>query len=143
MSTDAAASPAAPGDRIAIAIARALIGEAPTPEEIQRWHAALERRGLPLLRSRDRALWDRMVRSPGLIGPIDAALALCDPHSPVRQRLFLMLAVLEASPAHVKRFIPGDEGPGALLSLVPRGALAVLRTAAGLAVLAALPRDGR
>ena len=129
-------------DRLATSIAGWLIGEPPTPEEIARWRHAVELRGVAIVSARDRALWDLIHRSPSLIGPVDAGLALVDPNSPVRHRLYLMLAILEASPAHVSRFIAGDESIGTLLGLIPRGVAAAFRSLFGF-VLIALHSAGR
>jgi hypothetical protein len=116
-------------------VARHLIGEEPTADEAARWARALEVAALPLERERDRRLWALAMRGPGWLGLVDAGLALADPHSPVRQRVCLMLAILEASPAHTRHFLAGRWGPGALLALGARGTAAVLRAAAGLALV--------
>jgi hypothetical protein len=126
-------------DPLAIAIARHLIGEPPRPEEITRWRSAIEGQGAVLANDRDRRLWDLIRRSPWLIGPVDAGLALVEPNSAVRHRLCLMLAVLEASPHYTHRFLSPDSGPLALLALVPRLALAALRSALGLILVSAYP----
>ncbi|HTM58564.1 MAG TPA: hypothetical protein VL123_09140 [Candidatus Udaeobacter sp.] len=141
--SESRAAAAVADDRIAIAIARGLIGEDPTADEIARWKRAVEIAALPLASGRDRALWDLIQRSPRMIGPVDAGLAFLDPHSPVRQRLYLMLAVLEASPAHVGRFIAGDEPVGALLGLIPRGIAAAFRSAVGIVLVALHPAAPR
>ena len=116
-------------------VARHLIGEDPTPAEAARWAHALEVAALPLERERDRRLWALGMRSPAWLGLIDAGLALSDPWSPVRQRLCLMLAILEASPDHAHRFLPARWGAGGWLALAARGTLGVLRAACGLALV--------
>jgi hypothetical protein len=85
--------------------------------------------------ARDQALLARMVESPWTIGPLDAGLALVDPESPVRFRLCLMMAVLEASPAHCPRFLPAPYPKAALLGLALRMAAAAARSALGLAMV--------
>ncbi len=116
-------------------IARHLVGEEPRPGVCARWLEALEVAAAPLARERDRRLW-ALARRPGpWLGLVDAGLALTDPHSPVRQRLCLMLAILEASPAHVGRFLERDLSPVAFLPLAARGVLAGARSAAGLLVV--------
>ena len=113
-------------------IGRALVGEEPTPEEVARWQDAVTLRALPLARPIDRSLWN-VARRGGLgLGLVDAGLAVTDPWSPVRHRLYLMLAVLEASPAHLPRFESGDRPEAAVLAgLALRGTLAVARSVAG------------
>lgn len=67
-----------------------------------------------------------------LAGLVDAGLALSDPYSPVRQRACLMLAVLEASPAHVGRFEARAIPAWGWLALAGRGVVAAARSVAGL-----------
>jgi hypothetical protein len=112
-----------------------LIGEPPLPEETERYRRAVELRGAHPRTERDRRLLECMVRHPWTIGPLDAGLALADPDSPVRFRLYLMLAVLEASPAHGRRFLPAPYPRVALVGLALRMTLAALRLALGLALV--------
>ena len=76
-----------------------------------------------------------MIRHPWSIGPLDAGLALSDPESPLRFRLCLMMAVLEASPAHCRSFLPAPYPKVALLGLALRMAAAALRSGLGLAMV--------
>lgn len=125
----------APSEREAQQFARYLIGEPPRPEEIERYRLAVELRDAAPRTERDRRLLACMVRRPWTIGPLDAGLALTDPDSPVRFRLCLMLAVLEASPAHCRRFLPAPYPRAALLGLALRMAGAAARSALGLAMV--------
>lgn len=128
----------APTAEDARSLARALVGEAPTAEEITRWQAAVAACAGPLARPIDRALWSLARRGEPALGLVDAGLALSDPYSPVRHRLYLMLAVLEASPAHVARFeAPDRPALSAGLALAARGALAVARSLGGLVLVVA------
>ena len=90
----------------------------------------------PLASAREKKLWVLARRGAPWLGFVDAALALVDPYSPVRHRVYLMLAVLEASPAHARRFEP-RETPAfvAALRLGARGTVGLLRTTIGLALL--------
>jgi len=124
-----------PSEREAQRFARYLIGEPPRPEEIERYRRAVELRGAVPRTERDRRLLERMIRHPWTIGPLDAGLALTDPDSPVRFRLCLMMAVLEASPAHCRRFLPAPYPKRALAGLALRMAVAALRSALGFALV--------
>ena len=115
--------------------ARYLIGEAPSPAEIERYRRAVALRDAGPRSGRDRGMLERMVRHPWMIGPLDAGLALTDPESPVRFRLCLMLAVLEASPAHCARFLPAPYPRSALFGLALRMAGAAARSALGVAMV--------
>jgi hypothetical protein len=112
-----------------------LIGEPPRPEEIERYARAVELRDATPRTARDRRLLECMNRHRWTIGPLDAGLALADAESPVRFRLCLMMAVLEASPAHCPRFLPEPYPRVALLGLALRMARAALRSALGLAMV--------
>jgi hypothetical protein len=118
-------------DRTARAIARQLIGEDPSEAEISRWQRAVAARCAPLERERDRRLWRLIETRPSWIGIVDAGLALTDSASPIRHRLYLMLAVLEASPAHTRRFLSRDYPRFTLIALAARMALAAARGVCG------------
>lgn len=124
-----------PEAREAEHFARYLIGEPPLDEEVERYRRAVAVRGAEPVAARDRALLERMRRHPWLIGPLDAGLALLDPDSPVRLRLCLMLAILEASPAHCPRFLPAPYARPKLAGLALRMAAAAARSALGLVMV--------
>lgn len=134
----AAAPPRDPlGEDVAQAIARHLIGEEALPAETARWREAVGMHGALIEYERDRRLWAMLMRRPALIGVVDAGLALADPHGPVRHRLFLMLAVLEASPQHTPRFLSQPFSRWALSGLALRMAAAALRATIGLVLVLA------
>ena len=115
-------------------IARALVGDDPTPEEIERWRRAVEQVAPPLATARDRALWAWARRGAPWTGLVDAGLALVEPWSDVRHRLYLLLAVLEASPSHVDRFEVRDvSAAAAVVEVVLAGARGLLRSVLGVA----------
>jgi hypothetical protein len=122
-------------EREARRLARYLIGEDPLPGEAARYALALDAAALPLERERDRRLWALAMSSTTALGLVDAGLALVDPYSPVRQRVCLMLAVLEASPAHTRHFLSAPYPRAALLGLGLRMAGAALRSAGGFALV--------
>lgn len=74
-------------------------------------------------------------RHPSCLPPLDAACGLVRPEALLRKRLFVMLALLETSPAHATRFLAT---PRRLLPaagrLVLLGLSAGLKIAAGLAL---------
>ena len=72
------------------------------------------------------------MRHPWLLGPADAGLAWVAPYSPLRHRILLMLAILEASPHHHRRFLAAPWPKTAVVSLAARAAWAVVRVVAGI-----------
>ena len=126
----------APDGVAARRVARALIGEDPTAAETERWLRAVAQTGLPLERPIDRRLWAVAKRGNPWVGLVDAGLALTDPWSPVRHRIYLMLAVLETSTAHVARFEAREASAViTVAALVARGGFGVLRVIFGVALV--------
>jgi hypothetical protein len=119
--------------RAARILARALIGENPTPGEIERFEKAVRTRAPSIQTACERRLWELAMRGPVRASLVDAGLALSDPHSPVRLRMCLMLAILEASPHHVGRYMMPDRwNLFTPFVLAFRGMLAVVRAGLGL-----------
>jgi hypothetical protein len=69
------------------------------------------------------------VQRPWAIGALDGALALCDRGAPLRQRLLLMAAILEARPQYCDDFLPRErtaiEAAAVALRVVRAGLLAI------------------
>jgi len=54
----------------------------------------------------ERRLWRIVNRYPFLLRIVDGGLALLKPHGGIRRKIYMMLAILEASPEHAGRFLP-------------------------------------
>jgi hypothetical protein len=124
-------------------LSRYLIGEAPTPEEAERWTRAVALRDASVTSACDRRIWAAIMRHPALVGFADAGLALVDPLSPVRHRILLMLAILEASPHHHRRFLAAPWPRIALIALAARGAWAAIRSVLGVLWVRAMGAGSR
>ena len=75
-------------------------------------------------------------RRPWSLPLLDAAVGLIDPDSLLRKKLLLVVAILEATPAHVETFTPRPSSRIAVISrLAVWGASSVLKALAGLAIL--------
>ena len=85
-----------------MAFGRYLLGDAPSEDALRLFVRAAAT--LPPLDQREARLAAFLLRNRWAIGPVDAALALMRPASPVRGRIFLMLAVLECLPEYAPRF---------------------------------------
>jgi hypothetical protein len=116
-------------------LARYLLDEDALPDEIERYIRAIDAGEASLTSACQRHLWKLAMRSKLWLGLVDAGLALTEPYSPIRHRLCLMLAVLEASPAHTRCFIARPQGRVAFLELALRGLLATARSAVGILVV--------
>jgi hypothetical protein len=118
-------------------VARHLIGRDPADAERIRYADAVTRQALPLT-DRERRLWQRMLAHPRLFNAVDGALALVRPTSPIRQRGYIMLAVLEASPEHTDLFLARERRRSlVLLSVFTAAAAGAMRALLGLLVIAA------
>ncbi len=72
------------------------------------------------------------------LGLIDAGLALMRPDSEVRRRLYIMFALLEASPDYCDYFLPKKRGPFYLFIIVWAGLSALFKAAVGCLLVKAL-----
>ena len=70
-----------------------------------------------------------------MMGWVDAGLVLLKPASPLRRKLFTMLAILEASPSYTRDFLSRPFPPYHLLRLAVVCVRAVGRSTAGVAIL--------
>jgi hypothetical protein len=58
------------------------------------------------LNKNDQKLLNFILKYPMSIGAIDAALVFYNPYSEIRRRLYIILAILEASPDYYDAFLP-------------------------------------
>jgi hypothetical protein len=125
-------------------IVRYLAGVEPKPELVDRYRRAHEH----LLRDppsrEDQLLLDAVRRQAWTLPLLDAATGLVAPHSRLRSKVLLVVALLETDPAFAARF---EEESLSLPVLVVRLAwaavAAVAKAAAGLIVYAVLVKRGR
>jgi hypothetical protein len=123
----------------AVEFSRYLISEDPTPAEVDRYARACERLGLG--ESRADPLLAACMRHPSWVGLLDGACALMEPHHPLRRKLAVLTAILEASPEHVESFLPPSGGRlRCLLVLATSTILAGFRATLGLPLLISLRR---
>lgn len=85
--------------------------------------------------ARDHAIANFVSRHPWSLGPFDAAFALCRPGAALRQKLFVMTAVLEARPQYCDRFVPVDRSRFYAVTIAFVALRAALRSIGGLVLL--------
>src|SRR5687768_6123484 len=90
----------------ALVFGKYLVGQVPDEHSIGLYSDAMKKAPVPLS-VKEQRLVRFMVRNKWSVGLVDAALAMFGKNSNVRRKLFVMLAILEVSPAHVQKFIPG------------------------------------
>lgn len=87
-----------------------LVGSQPSKKLIDRYVEAIKNSSSQVSH-KDQKLLTYLVRNPWSIGIIDAALPFYRPHSEVRRRIYVMLAILEASPSYTEKFLPVQRNP--------------------------------
>ena len=112
-------------------IAEYLIGEPPTDKEELLYRRAVESLGASF-DSRQEKVWRSMLNSRFSMSVFDAGLALTDPSNTIRQRIFVMLSILEASPGHTGHFLPEPFGARRFASILIRMTGSALRSVVGL-----------
>ncbi|MCC5874707.1 MAG: hypothetical protein JJU11_00680 [Candidatus Sumerlaeia bacterium] len=88
-------------DREARILASYLVNRLPRPEHRLRYREAVRRLAIGGSRALRLGL-----RFPVLLGLLDGGCGLVRPDDPLRQRLLVMAAVLEATTDHVEEFLP-------------------------------------
>ncbi|MBI4137796.1 MAG: hypothetical protein HY472_00920 [Candidatus Sungbacteria bacterium] len=95
-------------------LGRYVVGADPSDQEIMLYEKAARTLGKPMDR-RTRFFWESALRHPWLLGFVDAGLAFYDPRSALRHRIYIMLAILEASPRNAEFFIRSARREGLFL----------------------------
>ncbi len=125
-----------------LVLARYLLrGREAAPEAVERYAAACGKLFGGPAAPEDLALLELVRRRPWALPLLDAAAALVRPHSLLRKKLFLMLAILETMPAHAETFAPRP-GPRwrVILRLAVWGALGGLKATLGLVLYSIVRR---
>ncbi len=97
------------------------------------------RAGAGKVSAHDRKLLAFVLKHPWSLGLIDGGLALLDPQSEVRKRIYVMFAVLETQPEFWQDFLPASRNPFYIFSVAAFGLRAIFRALAG-CILVALVR---
>lgn len=80
-----------------------LIGKQVGAEVIDRYEMAVQIKQLSMNLS-EQKIWSLMLNYNIVLASVDSCLALSNRHSPIRQRIFIMLAILEAHPDYFYSF---------------------------------------
>ena len=121
---------------------RYLVGRMPPPELVERYREANRILLGGTAPGSDAAVLAFARRHPWSIPFLDGAAGLVRPGSLLRNKILVMAAVLEASPAFAEEFLPGAVRPVPLmLRVLGLGTLAVARAAFGVLVYAAAARS--
>jgi hypothetical protein len=108
-----------------------LVKRPPSNLIIKRYVDAL-RHNPQTLNRQDSRLLDFIHMHPWSLGYIEAGLALRQPYSEVRRRLYVMLAILESSPDYTTAFLPQQRSLWYMGVVLYAGLRACCKTVAGL-----------
>lgn len=114
------------------AFARYLVKKPPTAGVIKLYERGA-RRNKP--EKSDAKLLAFVRSNPRMTGLIDAGLVFYRPHSEVRRRIYVMLAVLEASPEYHDDFLPKRRTPFYVFFVAFSGLRAIVKSLCGLALV--------
>ncbi|MCW3125431.1 MAG: hypothetical protein JWO03_1089 [Bacteroidetes bacterium] len=112
-------------DNEAQVLSRYLIGEKCSDQTVYHYTEAVQKMNAVLNESQMKT-WRSMLRSLFYLKLIDSGLALTNPQSPLRKRIFIMLALLESSPDHVRYFLPQERSIWYLIPLGFRAGMSAL-----------------
>ncbi|HTA83002.1 MAG TPA: hypothetical protein VK783_08715 [Bacteroidia bacterium] len=77
---------------------------------------------------------DFMLRYPSVIGMVDGAMALNNPESGIRKKIYVLFSILESNPRYARHFLPSNEV--GLFSIILSGIRAVWNAITGFILLA-------
>ena len=98
-------------------LSKYLIGERCSEQTVQHYAVAVEKLHASLTPAQQH-IWDSMISFRPYLKLVDSGLAVTNAQSPLRKRIFIMLTLLEASPDHVRYFLPQERS---ICYLIPLG----------------------
>jgi hypothetical protein len=123
------------------AFTRYLVGRTPPPEIVARYRAAHGELFAAAPAGTDASLVAFVRRHPWSVWFLDPAVGLLRPGSLLRNKILVMAAILETSPAFADEFLSRPMHPVALaLRVIGLGTLAVVRAALGFVLYPAAAR---
>ena len=111
-----------------------LIRQSPSEKEKILYAGAMQKLNI-CLSSYEEKQWHFLMKNNWALPFADAALAVKDSSSSIRRKIFLMLAILEASPNHIEYFLPKKHSAFYLIQLFFVGIRAITRRMFGFLLL--------
>ena len=105
------------GDREAQILSKYLVGRECSTEIANRYAEAVNKLSAGHSAS-EQTTWQKMLSNSFYLKMVDSGLAISNPQSTLRKRIFIMLAILEASPDFMESFLPQKRS---IYYLVPLG----------------------
>lgn len=104
-------------DHEAQILSKYLVGKECPSEIADRYLEAVNKLNA-VFNDKEQKTWSKMLISPFYLKLIDSGLAISNPQSALRKRIFIMLAILEASPDFTESFLPQERS---IFYLIPLG----------------------
>ncbi|HVI69158.1 MAG TPA: hypothetical protein VM581_01750 [Magnetospirillaceae bacterium] len=123
----------------AAVLCKYVVGAQPTARTQQLYTAVIGREK-EMLSKEDALVMQYALKYPGRIIYLDSALALVRPSAALRQRLYAMFAITEATPEHAQRYLPVSTPPLYVVVIGLISLRAVYRTIIGLVLLRVVER---
>ena len=114
----------------AVILCRYLTGTNPVKKVIERYSETVRQEAVSLTPAQQKK-WLRCLRHPFLLPYADAAWAWPDPLHPLRHRIYIMLAILEAHRNYQPYFLPAERSYSYRFFIVLRLVRSAFRLAAG------------
>lgn len=111
-----------------------LTGRPATAQVVDLYAKAMHNLSLPL-NATESKYWDFMMRNEWSIGCIDGAMALRNPKGNIRQKIFILFAILESTTDYSDLFLPVQQDSISIFNIFISGARGVIRTIIGLILL--------
>jgi hypothetical protein len=111
-----------------------LIGQLPAEKEKMLYADAMQKLDISFSHAEEKQ-WRFLMKNKLLIPFIDSALAVKNPSSSIRRKIFIMLAILEASPNYTEYFLPKKHSPIYMVKIFFVGIRAITRRILGLFLL--------
>ncbi|MBX7180881.1 MAG: hypothetical protein K1X82_02120 [Bacteroidia bacterium] len=122
-------------EKEAIAISIYLLGKPCSSTLVERYIRAHQKHEIKL-EHKDVKLWKWALNGRFWMACIDSGLALVQPKSPIRRKIFTMLAILEASVENTSFFLPTAQSPFVVwVKLFQQGVKAVFFSLLGLVLV--------
>lgn len=98
-------------------LSRYLIGEQCSDAIAIHYQKALDAHQA-ILTTQQQKVWNKMLHSPLYMRLVDSGLAVVNPQSALRKRIFIMLCLLETTPEYVAYYLPQERS---IFYLIPLG----------------------
>ena len=112
-------------DREAHILSKYLVGKGCSSDMAYRYAGAVNKLNASLS-AEEQVRWDKMMSNSFYLKMVDSGLAITNPQSALRKRIFIMLAILEASPDFTESFLPQKRSVFYLVPLGFRAGLSAL-----------------